>query len=858
MALATRLLLVNVEEHAQKGITLQILLRDLRYAIRQLRKSPGFTAVAVFTLALGIGANTAIFTVVNALLLKMLPVSNPRQLVVVGDPTSPNKRSNGTPRTDVFSYPLYKELRDGNSVFSGLCAAASDHRVEVDSGQGEISGEKVTARMVSGNYFTVLGVRPGAGRLFSDFDDTTENANPVVVLGYGYWQRQYALSPSIIGKDIRLNGYPFTVVGVAPAGFDGDVVGEQMALFVPLSMQPQIVRGRHWRDSGNTSWLSLIGRLTAGTTPAQAEANLNIVFQRAVKGGYGAALSSDDRNAIRETHMNIRVSPGGGGVSDLRGDFRIPLLLLMGIVGLVLLIACVNVANLLLARASIRNREMAIRLAIGASRHRLLQQLLTESTVLALLGGIAGSLLAIWGVRLLVRIFASDTALPLSPDGRVLTFTIAVSLLTGICFGLVPALRTLNVRVSPALKDAARTTADRGSRLAWGKVLIVGQVALSLLVLFAASLLVRSLQKLMTQDFGYQRDHLVIARVDPTAAGYTKEKMKRLAEQLLNRLASAPGVRAVAYSTNGLFAGSESDDGIIVPGFNSSNIGDRVAMEDYVGPGYFATVGVPILAGREIEPRDDGTSERVAVVNEAMVKHFFQGHNPVGRQFTIDDPDWLDKPLTIVGVSRNAKDHGSGLREEVTPRFYMAFQQVSDPTQIVLEARVGGDPSAAVANVVRQIKATDPHLPISFVKTLDRLVTESVANQIALARLSAFFAGLALLLACVGLYGVMSYTVASRTREIGVRVALGAQQGDIVQLVLSEGVLLVGVGVAVGIPLALASSPVLHSFLFGLKSTDPLSLIGVVLLLGIVAGLAGFIPARRAATVDPMVALRCE
>jgi predicted permease len=837
---------------------LQILLRDLRYAIRQLRKSPGFTAVAVFTLALGIGVNTAIFTVVNALLLKMLPVREPQQLVVVGDPTSPNRRSNGTPRTDVFSYPLYKELRDGNSVFGGLCAAASDHRVEVDSGHGEISSEKVTVRMISGNYFTVLGVRPAAGRLFSDFDDTAENANPVVVLGYGYWQRQYALSPSIIGKDIRLNGYPFTVVGAAPAGFDGDVVGEQMALFVPLSMQPQILRGRHWRDSGNNSWLLLIGRLTAGTTRAQAEANLNIVFQQALKGGYGAALSSDDRKAIRETHMNIHVSPGEGGVSDLRGDFRIPLLLLMGIVGLVLLIACVNVANLLLARASIRNREMAIRLAIGASRQRLLQQLLTESTVLALLGGIAGSLLAIWGVRLLVRIFHSDTALPLSPDGRVLTFTIAVSLLTGILFGVVPALRTLKVRVSPALKDAARTTANRGSRFGWGKVLIVGQVALSLLVLFAASLLVRSLQMLMTQDFGYERDRLVIARLDPTAAGYNKEKMKLLAGQLLTRLATAPGVRAVTYSTNGLFAGTESDDAIIVPGFSSSNIGDRVAMEDYVGPGYFATVGIPILAGREIEPRDASTSERVAVVNVAMVKHFFQGHNPVGRQFTIDDPDWVDKPLTIVGVSHDAKDHGSGLREEVTPRFYMAFQQVPDPTQIVLEAQVGGDPSAAVTNVVSQIKTIDPHLPISFVKTLNRLVTESVANQIALARLSAFFAGLALLLACVGLYGVMSYAVAGRTREIGVRMALGAQQGDVVQLVLSEGMLLVGLGVAIGIPLALASSPVLHSFLFGLKSTDPLSLTAVVLILGIVAAFAAFIPARRAANVDPMVALRYE
>jgi predicted permease len=529
------------------------LFQDLHYALRQLRKSPGFTAVTVFTLALGIGANTAIFTVVNALLLKMLPVSQPEQLVVVGDPSLPNSRSNGTPRTDIFSNPLYKELRDHNSVFSSLCAAGSDHGIELDAGQGQSSAEKVTGRMVSGNYFTVLGLKPAVGRLLSGSDDTAENANPVAVLSYGFWQRKFALSPSIIGRDIRLNGFPFTIVGVAPAGFDGDVIGEQMALFVPLSMQPEIVRGRRWLNSPNVSWLTLVGRLMPNITPAQAEANLNIVFQQAVKGAYGAALSSDDRNAIRETDMKIHVSPGGGGVSDLRSDYRAPLLLLMGIVGLVLLIACVNVANLLLARASARNREIAIRLAIGANWLRMLRQLLTESILLSFLGGMAGSLLAVRGVRLLVTIFGSDATLPLFPDARVLTFTIAVSLLTGISFGLIPALRAIGVPVSAALKEAGRSTPERSSRFGLSKGLIAGQVALSLLVLFAASLLVRSLQKFMAQDFGYDRDRLVIARLDPTSAGYNSERMKALAQQLVARLASTPSVHAVTYSTNGLF-----------------------------------------------------------------------------------------------------------------------------------------------------------------------------------------------------------------------------------------------------------------------------------------------------------------
>ena len=832
------------------------VFQDLRFAGRQLRKSPGFTSVAVLTLALGIGANTAIFTVVNALLLRMLPVEDPQQLVVVGNPNDPNSRSNGTPRSDVFSYPLYKELRDRNSVFSGLAAAATDHRIEVTTQENQVSSEQVIGRMVSGNYFGVLGLQAAVGRLFSDSDDTFEGANPVAVLGHSFWRRKFAASSTIIGSEVRLNGFPFTIVGIAPAGFEGDVVGEQMSVFVPLSMQPQIVRGRHWRNSANTSWLSLLGRLKPGVQAAQAEANLNLVFQQVQKGDYGAMLSADDRSAIRD--LRINVSAGGGGLSDLRGSYRIPLLLLMGIVGLVLLIACVNVANLLLARASMRNREVAVRLAVGASTRRLMQQLLTESALLALLGGIAGSLLATWGVRLLVNIFDSKATLPLAPDVRVLGFTALVIFLTGVLFGLVPALRSLQVQVSPTLKETSRTTPGTGSGFSLGKALIAGQVALSLLVLFAAGLLVRSLQKLMNQDFGYNRDHLVIARTDPTSAGYTNERMKILAGELAGKLESTPGLHGVTYSTNGIFANTESADAIVVPGFQAATPGDRVSDEDYVGPNYFSVVGIPILSGRGIKPQDTSTSTRVAVVNEALVKYFFAGQNPIGRQFKIDDAAWLDKPITIVGISRNAKDHGSGIRENIKPRFYMAYQQVPEPGQIVLEAQAGGDPDAAIASVTSQIKAVDPNLTISFVRSLNTLVNGSAADQIALAKLSSFFAGLALLLACIGLYGVMSYTVAARTREIGVRMALGARRVDVMRLVLREGLLLVSAGIVVGIPLALAGSRVLHSFLFEMKATDPLSLAAVVLLLGLVATFAGMVPARRAAKVEPMVALRYE
>jgi predicted permease len=831
------------------------LIQDVRYAVRQFRRNPGFTLVAVLTLGLGNGANTSVFTVLNGILLKMLPVKDPQQLAVVGDPTRASSRSNGTPRTDVFSYPLYREIRDHNSVFNGLSAGATDHHIEVEPGNSQFPDQQITGRMVSGNYFTVLGVQPAAGRLFGDGDDSAEGANPVVVLSFEYWQKKFSGSGSIINKDIRLNGFPFTVIGIAPPAFDGDVVGERMNLFVPLSMQPQIVRGRHWRKSGNVSWLSLIGRLKTGTTLTQAEANVNVVFQQALKGEYGAALSADDRKAIADAH--IKVADGAGGVSDLRGNYRVPLLLLMGIVFLVLLIACVNVANLLLARASSRTREITIRLAIGANRRRLVQQLLTESCLLGLMGGLIGALLAIWGVRVLVGMFEAGTIVPLSPDWRVFTFTIAVSLLTGLVFGTIPALQTLKGKLSVTSKDTIPSTAEPHARFALGKGLISGQVALSLLVLFAALLLVRSLQKLMTQDFGYSRDHLVIARLDPAAAGYDPEHMKLLAEQLVARVATSPGVRAVTYSTNGLFAGSESGEAIIVPGFNGTDQ-DRVGLEDYVGPHYFDVIGIPVLAGRGIEEQDTATSTRVAVVNEAMVKHFFGGNNPIGRQFMIDDAAELQKPITIIGISRNAKDHGSGIREDVRPRFYLAFQQVADPGQIILEAQVGGTPSGAVSSLQSQIKAADSGLPIGFVEALDTLVTESAGEQIALAKLSAFFAGVALLLACIGLYGVMSYTVAGRTREIGVRMALGAQHRDVMRLVLREAMLLVGVGLLVGIPLSLASTRLLHSYLFRLKGTDPASLMAVVILLGVVAALAGFIPARRAAGVDPIVALRYE
>ena len=835
---------------------METLFQDFGYALRMLVNNPAFTAIAVLTLALGIGANTAIFTLVNALLLKTLPVKAPQELVAVGNPGSVDTRWHGTPATDYFSYPLYRELRDRTIVFHGLVAAASEDGVDVDSSSmGSASEQRITARLVSGNYFPVLGVKAAAGRLLTESDDTQDGANPVLVLSYGYWQRQFALSPAVLGKTVRLNGSPFTIVGVAQPSFRGDVVGEESAVFVPLSMQSQIMRDSSYRNDPRISWLLLLGRLKPGISFEQARANVNFAFQQALKGAYGSSLRPEDLSDIKDAR--ISVSPGATGLSGLRAEYRLPVILLMGIVGLVLLIACVNVANLLLARSTARSKEVAVRMAIGASRARLFRQFLTESVLLAFLGGACGVLLSIWGVRLLLATFSSNAdSLPLSPDLRVLAFTMAVCLITGILFGLAPALRAAKAEMNSNLKNTASGRTRSG--WSWGRGLIAGQVALSLLVLFGAMLLVRSLQKLMTQDLGYNSARIVVARVGASAGGYKGESLKQLARSLSDRLATIPGVRAASYSRNGLFSGGESSNAILVPGFNAASRDAREARQDSVGPGYFGALGIPILMGRGIGPQDTASSPRVAVVNQAMMKYFFRGENPVGRQFEIDNPEEKGKLITVIGVAKDTKDHGEFLRENPPPRVYVAFQQESRPVRFVLEVVAGGSADSAVSDVRSQIKATDANLPIESVQTVTQRIENSMSSEIALARLSAFFAVLALLLASIGLYGLMSYAVAGRAREFGVRMALGARRKDVIQLVLREGMFLVAAGLAAGIPLALTASRVLRGFLFGLKSTDPLSLIVVIVVLGGVSAIAGFIPARRATKVDPMIALRYE
>lgn len=847
------------------------LFQDIRYAVRTLAKSPAFTIVAVLTLALGIGANTAIFTLINSILLKTLPLPDVSNLVIVGDPVTVHSRSQGTPVLRYYSYPLYREFRDNNTVFSEMFASGDLRRIEMTLAEGaNHSAPEITrGRIVTGGYFSVLGVNAILGRTITPEDDKTPGSSPVAVISYRFWTRRFSQDPGVVGKTVRLNGYPFTIVGVTPAGFDGEVVGDVQDMWLPMMMQAQIMKGREWLEDPSSSWLQIMARLKPGVSIEQAKANINLVFDQALKGSFGAKVPIDDREALLKSHPQIDVSAGGRGLSGLRGQAEKPLILLMIMVGLVLLIACVNVANLLLARASTREKEIAVRLAIGAAPRRVLQQMLTESVLLALLGGSVGLFIANWGTRILLTLALgkpSDSFTPsavervnVQPDLHVFGFTAAICLLTGILFGLVPALRALGVQVTPTLKERSLASGTRTVRSGWGwgKLLVAGQVTLSLLVLFAAGLMVRTLRNLQNVDLGYNREHLLVVSVDPISAGYKPPQIVALSRQLIEAFAAVPGVRAATLSENGLFNGSESGDDIIVEGFTAQNDKDKLAANDQVGPNYFSTVGIPILLGREIGPQDTESSPRVAVINETMARFYFHDGNPIGKKIWIDTQKERQTPIEIVGVVRDVKDHD--LREPAQKRFYRPiFQRMDQVSAFNFEVRAAGDPSAVADSLRRTVQSTAPTVPIFGVKSVNELATRTISNEVLIAKLSSFFGALALLLAAIGLYGLMSYAVAGRTREIGLRMALGAQRTNVLWLILREALLLVVTGVVVGIPVALLSSQLLNAMIFGLKSTDPLSMLLVVLVLGAIAALAGFIPARRATKIDPMVALRYE
>jgi predicted permease len=836
------------------------LLRDLKYGLRMLARSPGFAAVVVLSLALGIGANTAIFTLIDAVMLKNLPVEKPDQLVVFDDNPDEGMITGGPPsgRWSYFSYPVFEYLRDHDQVLQGLAAFQRIRDRLIIRAQGAGAGEtaqRAMGRLVSGSYFSVLGVNAVLGRTLTP-DDDQPGAHPAAVISYGYWKRRFSRDPSTVGKVVDLNGTPFIIVGVTPPEFFGETVQEPPDFWLPLSLQPQVTqRGSFLKDTG-TYWLNLLGRLKPGVTKERAQATVTAQLRQYLMAQWGSQIPSGNLQEIQGDH--IALAPGGRGISRLRVYYSEPLHILMAVVALVLLIACANVANLLLARAAARQKEISMRLALGASRRRLVRQLLTESVLLAGLGGVLGTLFATWGVKLLVALVASNDPLNLNPDARVVGFTFAVSLLTGILFGLAPALRATKIELAPALKaNASGPAGAQRGRFGPAKALVVFQVALSLPLVLAASLLLRSLEKLEGQNLGIDQEHILLVQIDPRLAGYKPNQLGSLYQRLLDRVNVLPGVRSASLAFYSPLSGSSQSGNISIQGYTPRPGQNMDSWYLQVGPKYFETEGIPLLLGRAIGPQDTQASPPAAVVNDSFARYFFPNQNPIGKRFSPGEP-FKSPGIEIVGVVADVKYES--LREKV-PRmlFLPVFQMEGDSVYVDdLEVRTVGDPTSVATEVERAIPEIDKNLPVLKVTTLSEQVHGSVDQERTISELSSFFGLLALTLACVGLYGLMAYTVARRTNEIGIRMALGAERADILRMVMRETLLLVVAGVAIGIPVALAAARLISSRLFGLTPTDQLMVLLATLLMTAVAAFAGYLPARRASRVNPMVALRYE
>ncbi len=839
------------------------LLQDVRYGLRTLRKSPGFTTVAVLSLALGIGANTAIFTLIDGAMLKALPVKDPHQLVFLSNPAAAGVSVGiQTGVRSLFTYEEFEQIRSGQQAFSGVFAAESGpDRVQVSFGGS--APEQAQAKLVSGDYFAVQGVDALLGQTFTSAGENGPGSTPVAVISYGYWKRKFGLSSSALGTGIQVNGVPLTIVGIAPQRYFGESVGDAPDLWIPMMMQPQIKRGRFWlRDDASKAekvmWLHVAGRLKPGVTREQAEANVNLIFRQALAARAGSNLTPDRKREVMD--QKIRLQDGARGASAWREEFSQPLLVLMSVVGLVLLIACANIANLLLARAAGRRKEIGIRLAMGASRIRLLRQLLTESMLLSFVGGALGVLFAYWGSGLLLRQVTAGPnpiQLDITPDARVLAFTAAVAVLTGLLFGLAPAFRATRADVGSTLKENSRGLTSSAARLGFGKALVASQVAISLLLLIGAGLFLRTLHNLQNVNLGYNREKLLLVRVDAVAAGYKDTGIAGVYRQLLDRFRTIPGVRAVTASGNGLFSGTESGDRITVEGYTPKKDGDDSARFDQVGPNYFSVVGIPVILGREIGPEDNETSAPVCVINDAMARFYFAGRNPIGMHITDEFPD-TRTTFRIVGVAKDARDHR--LRGEIPRRFYIPlFHPLGDyPPSVYFELRTFADPEAIMTAVRREIQSVDKSLPIVSLRTLTDLLDRSTQQERLVAQLSTFFGMLALALASIGLYGVLSYAVGRRTNEIGIRMALGARPGAVVWMFLRETLALIASGCVVGLVAAFAATRLVASNLFGVKPADPVTLAAATAVIACVAALAGYLPARRAAAVDPVTSLRCE
>jgi predicted permease len=829
--------------------------QDLRYGLRQLRASPGFTAVAVLTLALGIGANSTIFSITEQVLLRSLPVFQPESLVILRSPGyKAGHVSDDGDGAASFSYPLYRDLRDQSGGIVDLLA-----RFPVSlsvAGQGQ-AAERLSGELVSGNYFQVLGVAPALGRTFTSDDESAPGANPVVVLSHGYWTRRYGADPSILNKTLVVNGSSLTVVGVARSGFTGVQVGQSPDAFIPITMKAQITPNWDGLASPKDYWLAIIGRLKSGFTPGRAEAALLPTY-RALLESQAAATKVSQSNLQKFIDKPLLLESGARGRQILQQGVKQPLTILMAMVGLVLLIGCANLASLLLARGAARQREIAVRLALGASRWRLVRQLLTESFLLALMGGAAGLLVGWWALKALVSsIPKSYGALGLDarPDQTILFFTLATSILTGALFGLAPALRATRASLQSTLKEQGSSISEGLSNIRLRKLLIVCQIAVTAILLVGAGLFARSLNSLKEVDLGLRADHLVQLSVSPQLSRYTPPDTARLADRIREGISALPGVRTVSAASIGVLQNDDTSANTTVEGYTAAPDEDTNVEENYVGPNFFSTMGIPLIAGRELKESDGADGPKVAVVNEAFARRFFGDASPLQHRFCFGSGT-VKPDIEIVGLVKDNKH--SSVRSQIVPFAYMPYSQDKTLGDMTFYVRTERDPDGMAAPLREAFTNFDANLPVYNLKTLEAQASEILFNDRLLTELSLCFALLAALLAAIGLYGVMAYTVAQRTREIGIRIALGAARNEVIWLVLREVVQMAAAGLAVGLIGAFALGRFVETVLFGVKSRDPLAFVIAAVLLGLVALLAGSLPARRASRVDPMAALRYE
>ena len=838
---------------------MESLIKDLKYGLRSLVKRKGFAAIAVLTLALGIGANTAIFTLVNAVMLKSLPVSHPEQLVLFSDTTGEGTSVHDVPMTGEwkrFTYASYLYFRDHNQSFQDLTAFRSgESRLSVRRGavQGAVA-TRASGHLVAGNYFSLLGVNPLRGRLLTPEDDKP-SASPAAVLSYRYWEQELNRDPAIVGQTFIVNGTNFTVVGIAPQEFFGVRVRRPPDFWLPLAFHPQVELRKSFLDNDQVSFLMLLGRLKPGVSLDQAQAGINLQLRQYLTELAGSKLTEERQRGIQNTY--IRLAEGNGGISGLRALYSKPLHMLMAIVGMVLLIACANVGSLLLARATARKAEISLRMALGASRWRIIRQLLTESMLLAAVGGICGVLLAQWGVTILVNLVAKETPLDTHPDSGVLAFTFGVSVLAGLLFGLIPAIRASKTDLATAMKEKARTRSRLG-RLSLSSAMVVLQVGLSMVLLTGAGLFARSLLNLQRENVGFDRSNILLLGIDPRLAGYKPAELPALYQQILDRLGSLPNVRSVSLATYSPMSGSHRGSSIEIPGYTPQP-DESVVVEDMLaGPKYAETLGIPLLRGRDLEIRDNVSAPRVALVNETFANKYYKDQNPVGRNFTFDDETDNGKMLEIVGVVGDVKTEDA--REKQEPAVYRPILQIADEAAytVNIQVRTNGDPNSFAQAARQTINSVDDKIPIFGVTTLDEQVHGTLQQDRLIAQLVSFFGALALMLACIGLYGVMAHGVARRTNEIGIRMALGARGGNIAWMILRETMTLVLLGLVIGVPTALFAARFISAQLFGLQPADPAALIGAAVVLTLVALLAGYVPARRASRVNPLNALRYE